>query len=331
MDNALVVSSQDRTLKVAGQVVTPTIINPTDWRQIVAYFVTLQDVKESSKQTYIKSLSRFFDWIEKSGRDISKLTRVDILDFKESLSKSGISANTQTSYIVSLRKFYEFLESEKVYPNIAKSIKTPKRKSNIHIKHHLTDGKASELLTYFEEKSLRDFAIVNLLLRTGLRTIEIVNANIEDITTLSGEVSTQRVLKVLGKGREDKTDFVILTNKAYEPIRNYLETCRKGAKKGEPLFVSNSRQNRGERLTTQTISKLCREGLDAIGLDGAEFSAHSLRHTTAVSLINKNVPLQEVQRVLRHTSPTTTQIYLESIKDVRRLDLCVEETLDNAF
>lgn len=232
------------------------------WRSLVANFVSGLDVKESSRSLYTRTITQYFNWLQEEGKDINTLTRADILEYKDSLLSSGLSALTIGSYIVAVRKFYEWAEAEKIYPNIAKGIKTPKRVQAFK-KQHLTDTKSGELLAHFQTLSLRDYAIVNLILRTGLRTIEVVRADIGDIT-FKGE---RRILKIWGKGHTEKDDFVILTEKAYQPIKDYLET-RKGAKQGEPLFTSNSRQNAGERLTTRTISKICKEGLQVIGLDG---------------------------------------------------------------
>lgn len=297
----------------------------TTWRDVVANFISSLDVKESSRNLYSRTLSQFFYWIEKSGKTISALTRVDVLEYKDSLFASGLSSLTIGSYIVSLRKFYEWAESLKLYPNIAKGIKTPKRVQAFK-KMHLTDNKSGELLNYFKSLSLRDYAIVNLILRTGLRTIEVVRADVGDIT-FKGD---RRILKVWGKGHSEKDDFVILTPKTYEPIRAYLET-RKGAKQGEPLFTSTSRQNSGERLSTRTISKICKEGLKAIGLDGKEYTAHSLRHTTATTILKHGGTITDVQEVLRHTSPVTSQIYTESIKEEMRLENAPEMMLESAF
>ena len=295
------------------------------WRSLVANFVSGLDVKESSRSLYTRTITQYFNWLQDEGKDINTLTRADILEYKDSLLSSGLSALTIGSYIVAVRKFYEWAEAEKIYPNIAKGIKTPKRVQAFK-KQHLTDTKSGELLAHFQTLSLRDYAIVNLILRTGLRTIEVVRADIGDIT-FKGE---RRILKIWGKGHTEKDDFVILTEKAYQPIKAYLET-RKGAKQGEPLFTSNSRQNAGERLTTRTISMICKEGLQAIGLDGKEFTAHSLRHTTAVTILKNGGDLTQAQNVLRHTSPTTTQIYVESIKEELRLQNAPEALIDAAF
>lgn len=299
--------------------------NTNDWRGLVATFISAQDVKESSRKLYTRTLSQFFVWMEKAKKNLSTLTRQDILAYKDYLQDEALSSLTIGSYITAVRKFYEWAEAEKYYPNIAKGIKTPRRVQAFK-KQHLTDNKSSELLEHFKSLSLRDYAIVNLILRTGLRTIEVVRADVGDIT-FKGE---RRVLRVWGKGHIEKDDFVVLSDKAYQPIKDYLAT-RKGAKANEPLFTSTSNNNKGERLTTRTISGLCKSGLQAIGMDGKEFTAHSLRHTTAVAILKHGGQLTDVQSVLRHSSPVTSQIYTESVKEEMRLLNAPEAMLDNAF
>ena len=300
--------------------------NTNNWRGLVATFVASQDVRESSRGLYTRTLSQFFLWIEKERKSLPTLTRQDVLEYKDGLQEQRLSSLTISSYITAVRKFYEWAEAEKLYPNIAKGIKTPRRQQAFK-KQHLTDSKSRELLDHFQSLSLRDYAIVNLILRTGLRTIEVVRADIGDIT-FKGE---RRVLKVWGKGHGEKDDFVVLSEKAWAPIQNYLATARRGAKAGEPLFTSTSHQNYGGRLTTKTISTICKDGLRAIGLDGHEFTAHSLRHTTAVAILKHGGQLTDVQSVLRHTSPVTSQIYTESVKEELRLQNAPEIMLDSAF
>ena len=296
------------------------------WRDLVASFISSQDVSESSRKLYTRTLSLFFVWMERERKILNSLSRKDVLEYKDYLQEQSLSSLTISSYITAVRKFYEWAEGEKLYPNIARGIKTPRRQQAFK-KQHLTDTKSKELLEHFQNQSLRDYAIVNLILRTGLRTIEVVRANVEDIT-FKGE---RRILKVWGKGRLEKDDFVVLTDKTYLPIRKYLDTARRGAKPGEPLFTSTSHQNYGERLTTKTISSLCKDGLKAIGLDGKEFTAHSLRHTTAVAILKHGGQLTDVQSVLRHSSPVTSQIYTESVKEELRLRNAPETFLDEAF
>lgn len=310
-------------VRVSGKAVR--VGNTTDWRGLIATFVASQDVKESSRILYTRTLTQFFKWVEAAGKVLSQMDRTDILEYKDHLQEEKLSALTIGSYIVSVRKFYEWAEANKLYPNIAKGVKTPRRVQAFK-KQHLTDQKSKELLEHFESLSLRDYAIVNLILRTGLRTIEVVRADVGDIT-FKGE---RRVLQVCGKGHTEKDDFVVLSEKAYQPIAEYLAT-RKSCRAGEPLFISNSRQNKGERLTTRSVSQICKEGLKAIGMDGKEFTAHSLRHTTAVAILKHGGNITDVQEVLRHSSPVTSQIYTESVKEELRLQNAPELMLDTAF
>ena len=303
-----------------------TVDSNKDWRGLVASFISSQDVSESSRKLYTRTLSQYFVWMERKRKSLRTLTRKDVLEYKDYLQEQSLSSLTISSYITAVRKFYEWAEGEKLYPNIARGIKTPRRQQAFK-KQHLTDAKSRELLEHFQNQSLRDYAIANLILRTGLRTIEVVRANIEDIT-FKGE---RRILKVWGKGRLGKDDFVVLSEKAYLPIRNYLAVARKGAKYGEPLFTSVSHQNYGERLSAKTISSLCKDGLKAIGLEGKEFTAHSLRHTTAVAILKHGGQITDVQSVLRHSSPVTSQIYTESVKEELRLQNAPELFLDEAF
>lgn len=318
-------SNNRNIVKINKTEVEATISSSANWQNVLAVFVAGQDVKESSRLLYTRTLKLFFEWVEEKGKAIADLKRTDLLEYKDELFSKGLSSLSVASYLTSLRKFYEWAESEKLYPNIAKGVKTPRRVQAFK-KQHLTDEKSGELLNHFHELSLRDYAIVNLILRTGLRTIEVVRADVGDITFKGN----RRVLKVWGKGHDTKDDFVVLTEKAYEPIKEYLNT-RKGAKVNEPLFTSDSHRNTGGRLTTRTISGLCKEGLKAIGLDGREFTAHSLRHTTAVTILKNGGDISQAQAVLRHTSPATTQIYTESIKEELRLQTAPEALIDRAF
>lgn len=306
-----------------SQTLTP--VTPQSLEALLESFLASQDVKKSSKDLYRRTLKQYFKWIASTGTSLSDLTRADLLRYKDDLLASGLSSLTVGSYITSVRRFYEWTEANKYYPNIARGIKSPKRKQQFK-KQSLTPEQSRELLDFYQDKALRDFAVVNLLLRTGLRTIEAIRANVEDIAFKSGK----RVLYVHGKGRDEKDNFVILTDKAYEPIARYLET-RDRTKSGEPIFVSTSNNSKGDRLTTRTISYIAKEGLKAIGLDGRDFTAHSLRHTTAVNILRAGGSLEDAQGVLRHANPATTQIYTATIKEELRIKHAPEELLDAVF
>jgi len=300
-------------------------VGPQRIEELVDSFIEAQDVKQSSKKLYRRTLKQYFNWVEDKGYLLSEIARPQLLEYKQDLLSSDKSSLTVGSYITSVRRFYEWTEANKYYPNVAKGIKTPNRKQQFK-KQPLLPEQATALLSYYQDKALRDYAIVNLLLRTGLRTIEIIRANVEDITFKG----SQRVLLIQGKGRDEKDNFVVLTDKTYKPIAEYLATRGK-VNSSEPLFTSTSNNSNGERLTTRTISYIAKEGLKAIGLDNKSFTAHSLRHTTAVNILRGGGSLEQAQMTLRHSNPATTQIYTATLNEERRLQNSGEALIDSLY
>ena len=150
-------------------------------------FLTDQDVKPSSRETYRKALKVFICWL--SDQDTHNPVREDILAYKEFLQAQGLSSFTVSGYMVAVRKFFEYLEATIGYPNVAKGIKGAKRSKGFR-KDPLTVDQVRDLLNTINRatiQGLRDYALLNLMLRTGLRTIEIIRADIEDIRQQSGE------------------------------------------------------------------------------------------------------------------------------------------------
>lgn len=296
-----------------------------NWEVLLAAFLDSQDIRQTSRDTYYWGMVQYFRWVESSGRVMKGMTAADIMSFKNYLIKQKLSALTISSYLTAVRRFYAWTENTMLYPNIARSVRPPRGKKGFK-KMHLNESEASELLTYLKAKSLRDYAIVNLILRTGLRTIEVIRADIGDIKHKRG----RRILKVWGKGFDDKENFVILRDATWGPIQEYLNTRGK-TRKDEPLFLTDGKGHRGARMSTRSVQYVCKEAMKSIGLDGHEYSAHSLRHTTAVLILKNGGDWQDVQRVLRHASPATSQIYTATIEEEVRLDRNPEGILDNVI
>jgi integrase/recombinase XerC/integrase/recombinase XerD len=309
-------------LKAAQDITT---VSPQRIEELVDSFINSQDVKQSSKLLYRRTLKQYFNWVTKKAYLLSEIARPQLIEYKEELLASGMSSLTVGSYITSVRRFYEWTEANKFYPNVAKGIKAPKRKQQFK-KQPLLPAQATALLNYYQATASRDYAIITLLLRTGLRTIEVIRASVEDIVFKG----SQRVLLVQGKGRDEKDNFVLLTDKTYQPIADYLASRGK-VSSSEPLFTSTSNNSSGDRLTTRTISYIAKEGLKAIGLDERAFTAHSLRHTTAVNILRAGGSLETAQFTLRHSNPATTQIYTATLNEERRLLNSGEALIDSLY
>ena len=303
------------------------ILHTTGVDAVIERFIKDQDVVEKSKRAYRSNVKLYFDWVEKKGIDPRLVTRAHVINYKEEMLAEGKSLTTVSAYVSSVRRFYEWAESIKLYPNIARGVKVPKTRSAFR-KESLLPEQVTQLLEYFKESgSKRDFAIVNLMVRTGLRTIEVSRILWGDILFKSGK----RVLMIHGKGRMEKDAFVLLTEKAYAPIKEYL-LDREGLNEKSCVFISESSNgSEGNALDKEYVSKIAKRGLKAIGLDGKQYTAHSLRHTNAVSLLRAGATLEAVQAVLRHASADTTAIYTATAKDEMRILNQTEALLDNMF
>lgn len=280
---------------------------------IIERFLTSLDVKERSRETYRKALKQFTQWMQVRGRQATE--RADILEYKAYL-QGRYAATTVSAYITAVRKLFGFLEAEKIYPNITAGIKGGKAARGFR-KDALTTEQARNLLTGIERSTTegkRDFALVNLLVQTGLRTIEAQRANIEDIRQEGGAA----LLYIQGKGRDEKDAFVLLTESTLKPIRAYLKARGREAREGSaPLFAGHGNRNQNGRMTTRTISRIAKDHLKAAGIDSDRITAHSLRHTAVTLSLLAGASIQEAQQLARHSSVNTTMIYAHNIDRVK--------------
>lgn len=291
---------------------------------LIDQFVASLDVAPASRTTYRRSIAQFFQWL--APKKITHPTRETILAYKEALDRKGLRPYTRASYLVAVRKFFEWAEGMSLYPNIARGIKGAKRGMKTHQKDSLSIDHIKKLFAVIDTttlQGLRDYALINLLIRTGLRLIEIVRADIGD---LDPQDSGEALLWVRGKGRDGKDEFVVLTRETLDPIITYLRSRKESCPK-VPLFSSLSDRNSGQRLTTFSISRLIKNYFRKSGLQSRRITAHSLRHTFGVLSITAGASLYEVQLAMRHAAPTTTEIYLGDIEQAKRREASPERRL----
>jgi integrase/recombinase XerD len=304
--------------------------------ELIELFLNEQDVRVSSKKTYEGSIKWFLEWMRLKKMDFKDVTLVHLKEYKFELEKRELGTSTISSYLTVVKLFYEWLEAHKLYPNVSKGLKMPKRVKKFQ-RMPLTPMEVKKLLAYFKSiielaiekkktSAIRNYAIVNLLVRTGLREMECLEANIENISSRGGK----RALYIRSKGKSDKQDYVILTDKTFGPIQDYLN-LRKNKLGGSPIFASNSNVNLDGRMETSYIRKIVKAGLRSIGLTGKEYSTHSCRHACATAIIDASGSTEKAQWVLRHSNYSTTLLYGAMAKEKGRLESPPEELLDDIF
>jgi len=283
------------------------------FRRWIAYI----DVRPKSTETYTKAVRQFFRWLQ--GQNITQPQRDDILRYRDWLKKTKKPTTVQL-YIVAVRQFFSWLEAEGAYKNISTGIKGAKT-DRYHRKDHLTADQVKNVLGGIDRHHAlgqRDYTILALMATGGLRTIEIVRADVGDI----GDVGGEPVLYLQSKGKDEKTDYVKIPPAINHAIKVYLEQRGTPQDAAAPLFAGTGNRSQGKRLTPRSVSRIVKNRLRNAGHDSARITAHSLRHSAVTLALQGGQSLQDVQQFARHTNITTTMIYAHNID--RAANTCVK-------
>lgn len=294
---------------------------------LLAHFFKVERItNHATQRTYRNAIKLFL--AAHAGTAPAALTVEDVLTWIDALATTH-RPGTVELYTVVIRRFFGYLAGLNVLsPSLAaglKNIKSGARIDREHKKDYLAAEDAHRLLTAIEATTLRgkrDRAIAALMLTAGLRTIEVQRADVEDMRPRGGRL----MLYIQGKGHTDKADFVAVTPQVEALIRDYL--AARGEATG-PLFASVSNRDRGGRMATRSISRICKLALKGAGYDSPRLTAHSFRHTAATLAMKGGRSLAEVQQLLRHANINTTMIYQHALE--KEQNACAATVADMIF
>jgi integrase/recombinase XerD len=165
--------------------------------------------------------------------------------------------------------------------------------------------------------NLRDKLLVRVPWRTGIRVTELINVRIQDIDFANRAIviKVQKMRKRDGKAIERRR-VVPVDQGTLDLIKGYLAWRKQFPYKGDLLFpISRARVN-------QVFWKLGRRaGIKEIGDPAVsqhrKLHPHHLRHSFAIHCIKRGMSIERLQKILGHSSPTTTSVYLQySLKDL---------------
>lgn len=280
------------------------------------------DISAISIKSYSFGIKKFLAFLYENG--ITKPTRNTVIEYKKVLCKN-YSSSTIALYLSALRRFFAWCESEGLYANITAGIKSPRIDTG-HKRDAFSAKQLKAIISGINRNSLkgkRDYAIFALTAATGLRTCEIIRADFGDIRNVGGE----DCLFVQGKGRTSKSDFVKLSGHVMNAITEYLKE-RGSVTENEPLFASVSRRNFGGRMSTRSISRICKGAMIHAGYISKRWTAHSLRHSAITIALLQGLNIQEVSQFARHSNISVTMIYAH---DVQRLKSRCECAISSAI
>ena len=275
---------------------------------IVADWIKFCDVGILTQKAYNSAASKFISFIRENNLPINEST---LIKFRE-YAKINFSVATARLYFQISRKFCQWTCKKMNVADFTAGVKGVKVDSSIHSRDALPLEDCAAVINNVKGTdfvAIRNKTILLLMVECGLRRCEINRLDCGDIELRRGKY----FLRIWGKCRAGKNDFVQLPKSAKKILDEYLK-LRGECSENSPLFVSNSNNSKGRRLDVQSISKLTKKALREGGFDSKRLTCHSLRHSFASGAISAGVDIRDIQKILRHKSVTTSEIYIADEK-----------------
>jgi integrase/recombinase XerD len=312
-------------------------INTESLMQLMEDFLLEADIQENSKKTYFKGLKNFIQWTMLSETNYILLSKKLLVEYKNTLMQSTIKPHTQAVYLVSLKQFFVWSESNLIFPNIAKNLKGIRKITKQHHKDPLQKDEIIKLIDIDESKKndiieVRNNTLLNMLIFTGIRIGEASLIQINDIEYINNE---KVIIWIKGKGRSGKDNFIILLKNTIEIMQRYIHLRKLTNELLTPtsyLFISHgNRKTTTGKISIDSISRIVKEKMKKLKIKTKRISAHSLRHTYGVLAIKAGISLHDLQISMRHSTPSTTQVYLGDIEKEKRKEGNTENSILNLF
>ena len=261
--------------------------------QLLERFISAKEIEGCSNKTLEYYKNMITKLIDKTCKSVKQINTDDLRNY---LAEYKDLNNSSLVTIDNMRRifssFFSWLEDENYI------VKSPARR--IHklktakvIKNTYSDENIEQMRDYCKD-NIRNLALIELLLSTGMRAGEIVNLNIDDINF------EDRSCVVLGKGNKQRE--VYFDAKAKLHLQEYLKNRDDDE---DALFVSQNKPH--QRLSISGIELIIRKIGKNIKIDKAY--PHKFRRTLATMAIDKGMPIEQVQKLLGHVKIETTMHY----------------------
>jgi integrase/recombinase XerD len=258
--------------------------------------------EEKSKGTvegYVSDVKDFMAFIKK---DLKKIKKTDVNDFKEYLRQRKLKALTINRKLVGVKQFIDFA-NDRFELSISARVKQEKVQKQYSLKDEelLTEADFKLLIAAIEKVGdLRAKALFESMYYSGMRISEALQLRVDHV---------EKGLKVIEdiKGKGSKYRDIYMSDKLIKSLKEYLEVRQQPySSTTKALFV-------GERgpLTRQTAHSLMKKYAEKAKIEASKAHVHNLRHLFGLRLAAQGVPIQDIAKYMGHTSIEVTKIYLE--------------------
>jgi integrase/recombinase XerD len=258
---------------------------------------------------YVAHARWFLEGLERDG--VVGLSAADVTGAVLRKAESGVSVAAAQYFVSGLRAFLRFCFLEGlVEADLSQAALVVRGRRASLLPRGISRAQARALLDACDRRRAlgrRDYALIILLLRLGLRRGEIARLTLDDIDWRAGE------LVIHGKGGRD--DRLPLPADVGAAIAAYLRRGRPASDRREVFLRARAPYM---PIAAGTVASTVRRACRRAGIP--EIGSHRLRHTAACEMVSAGVPIVAIGQVLRHRSLQSTAIYARvDIDQLRRL------------
>jgi integrase/recombinase XerC len=285
----------------------------TTTQSLQIFLRALQGQNYSSKtlRAYGDDLTQFLGWVQKNRVDWdtpTRFSRADIEGFMQYLAAQRMSGVTRVRKLAAIRKFFAFMAENKILAgnpaNTVKGARREEKEPNILYKEQY------KALLYEASDNIRDYAIIQTFLQTGIRLSELVNLRVEDVDF------EHRILTVRqGKGKKDRQ--IPLVEEAVKALRNYARYRNTELILDDDTFFL---AKNGTSLNVSTVKYIVAKYVKKAGIR-KKVSVHTLRHTFGAHKADKHMSLATLQELMGHKKKETTLKYIHLAKTNLRQEM----------
>lgn len=264
-------------------------------------FITVKKMEGCNASTLYNYSTMIYNFLISVNKKINFITTEDIREYMREYQKIHLCKNTSMECMRRIISTYFTWLKVEGHIHRSPTERLRKIKCEKTIKKPFTELEIAKLISAC--KSNRDFALVYFLNSSGVRVGELCNLDVRDIDLQECEGI------VFGKGSKERIIYFDANATLY--ISKYLD--ERDAQPHEPLFIS---ENTGKRLSKDGVSFVLNNIAQRAGV--YDVYPHRFRRTLATRLLDKGMPIEQVQIILGHEKIDTTLIYArvnqESVK-----------------
>ena len=277
-------------------------------------YMTYRNFAERTREEYLNDLEDLIQFLEQLGiKDVSAISLPQLERYLAKLDNRGIAGSTRKRKVAAIRSFLWYLfQDGYISTDLAKRLIPPFAEARSP--RYLTKLEYERLLEVSIQNA-RDFALIQLLLQTGIKLSELNRLTVSDVELPSvsqSEVKDIGYLHISG-GERQKSRILPLNHKVSVALTEYIKS--RPTTTTPSLFINRFESSLGAR----GVQKLVQKYLDKAGIKNA--NVHTLRHTFGVHHTAKGTSLKTIISAMGYKDIRSPSKYVSLAQELMKNEL----------